>query len=89
MSSTNVIQWNIQGISQKKQELVDLIAKEKSAILCIQETMLSKQTNFSIKNYNGLFKEEHISCRAHGGVAFFIHSNIPFKEIIINNPYKQ
>ena len=65
MSSTNIIQWNIQGISQKKQELVDIIANEKPATLCIQEAMLSKQTNFKINNYNGLFKEGHINRRSH------------------------
>ena len=48
--------------------------------------MLSKQTNFNIKNYNGLYKEGHINRRAHGGVAIFIHDNIPFKEITINTP---
>ena len=65
---------------------MDLIAIEKPAVLCIQETMLSKHTSFSIKNYNGLFKEGHINRRAHEGVAIFIHGNIPFKEITINTP---
>ena len=71
------MQRNIQGKSQKKQEVVELIAKEKPAVLYIQEIMLSKQTNFSKNNYNGLFKEGHINRRAHGGVAIFIHGNIP------------
>ena len=78
-SSTNFIQWNIQGISQKKQELVNLIDKEKPALLCIQENMLQKRTNFNIKNYNGLLKEGYINRLADGGVAIFIHGNIPFK----------
>ena len=56
---------NIRGIAKNKQELVDIIAKEKPDVLCIQETMLSKQTNFNLKNYNGLFKEEHTNIRAH------------------------
>ena len=64
----------------KKQEVVDLIAKEKPAVLCIQETMLSKQTAFNIKKYNGLFKEGHINHGAHRGITIFINDNIPFKK---------
>ena len=64
---------------------MDIIVKEKPAVLCIQETMLSKQTNFNIKNYNELFKEGHINRRPHGGVEIFVHSNIPFKEITIKD----
>ena len=30
-SSTNIMQWNIQGIAQNKQELMDIIAKEKKS----------------------------------------------------------
>ena len=71
-------------MSQKKEELVDLTVKEKPAVIFIQESMLSKQTSFNIKNYTGLFKEGHITRHAHGVVAIFIHENIPFKEIAIN-----
>ena len=58
----------------------------KPAVLCFQETMLSKQRNFNIKNDSGLFKEGHINRRAHGRVAVFIHDNIPFKEITTDTP---
>ena len=68
---------------------MDLIAKEKPAVLCIQEIMLSKQTNFNKNNYNGLFKEGHTNRRTHEGVAVFIHSNMPFKEKQLIPPYKQ
>ena len=64
---------------------MDLISKEKTDVLCNQETMLSKQTNFNVKNYNGIFKEGHTNYRAHGGVATFIYEklllNIPLQAI--------
>ena len=44
--------WNIQGITNKKTELVDPITKEKPDVIYIQETMLSKQINFNLKKYN-------------------------------------
>ena len=77
---------NIQGIANKKEELVDLIANEKPDGLCIQETMLSKRTNFNLENYNGLFKEEHTNIRTHGRVAIFIRETIPYQKLIFNTP---
>ena len=72
------MQKNIQGIANKKEELVDLIGKEKPDVLCIQKTMLSKQTIFNLKNYNGLFKEGHTNIRAHREVAILIRETIPY-----------
>ena len=86
ISSTNIIHWNPKGNSNKKAELMDQKAKEKPDVLCIQETMLSKQKNFNLKNYNGLFKEAHTNHRAYGGVAIFIHSTIPYQKLILNTP---
>ena len=68
---------------------MDVVAKEKPDVFCIQETMLSKQTNFNLKNYNGLLKEGHTKYRAHGEVAIFIHETIPDQKFIVNTPYKQ
>ena len=65
---------------------MDIIAKEKPDVLCIQETMLSKQTNFNLKNYNGLIKEGHTNIRAHGGVGIFIYETIPYQKLTLNTP---
>ena len=65
---------------------MDVVAKEKPDVFCIQETMLSKQTNFNLKNYNGLFKEGHTNIRAHGGVANFIHETISYQKVTLNTP---
>ena len=48
--------------------------------------MLSKQTNFNLKNHTGLFKEWHTNIRAHGGVAIFIHETIPYQKVTLNTP---
>ena len=65
---------------------MDIIAKEKPDALCIQETTLSKQKNFNLKNYNGLFKEGQTKIRANGGVAIFIHETIPYQIVTLNTP---
>ena len=65
---------------------MDLTAKEKLDVLCIQETMLSKQTNFNFNNYNGFFKEGNTNYPAQGGIAIFIHENIPYQKLTLNTP---
>ena len=65
---------------------MDLISNEKPDVLCIQETMLSKQTIFNLKDYNGLIQEGHTDCPAHEGVAIFIHETIPYQKLILNTP---
>ena len=52
---------------------------------CIQETVLSKQTYFNLKNYNESFKG-HTNYRAHRGVSIFIHETIPYQKLILNTP---
>ena len=86
ISSTNIIQCNGQGIANKKAELMDLLPKEKPCVLYIQETMPSEQTNFNLKNYNGLFKEGHIKYRTHGGVPILIQETITYQKLILNTP---
>ena len=71
-SSTNIIQWNIQGIAKKKAELLDLTAKETQHVLYIQEITLPKLKKFNWKNYSGLFKEGHTNYPTHGGAEIFI-----------------
>ena len=75
-SSTNFIQWNSQGIANENTELLDLIAKEKPDVLCIQKTIIPKQTNFKLKYYIGVFKEGHINYWAHWGVVICIYQNL-------------
>ena len=81
ISSTNIIQWNIYEIANKKTKLVDLIAKEKPGVLRIQKNYAIKETKFNLKNYNGLFKEGHTNYQAHGEVAIFIHEIISYQKL--------
>ena len=67
---------------------MDLKSKKKPDILCNEETVLSKQTSFNLKNYYGLFKEGSTNYWAHGWVAIFIHETIPYQKWIFNTPLK-
>ena len=48
--------------------------------------MLSNQTKFTLKYYNGLFKDRHTKYRAHGGVAIFSYEIIPYHTIALKTP---
>ena len=65
---------------------MDVIAEEESDVLCVQETMLAKQTSVNLRSYNGLFKEGHTTYRACGGVTIFIHATILYQKLILNTP---
>ena len=86
ISSTVIMQINSQGIANKKADFLGLKFKEKLNVICIQETMLLKQTNFNLKNFNELPKERHTNYRTHGGVAIIINENIPHQKLILNTP---
>ena len=65
---------------------MDLISEVKPDVLCIQENMLSKQTNFNLRYYNGFFKIGHTINLSHGGVTIFIHETISYQKITLNTP---
>ena len=67
---------------------MDLIAKEKPYVIYIKKTMLSKQINFNLKNYKGIFKEGHTNYRAYGGVGVFMHYTIPYQNSYLTPSYK-
>ena len=85
-ANTSIVQWNVQGISNKKDEIVDLINRYRACVLAIQETKASDQFLPRIPNYNVISKLGHFNRTHHGGVALYIHSSIPFRQIELNTP---
>jgi ribonuclease HI len=83
---TSIIQWNLQGLRNKKYEILELIDKHHPYVLALQETKLWKSNNFTIPNYNCIRRDGHLNRTPHGGVALLIHDTIPYNEIQINSP---
>ena len=81
-----VVQWNVGGMSNKKKEIIDLINTYEANILALQETMLSNDYLIKIPKYNVIAKEGTYNNRQHGGVAMYIHGDIPYQEINLNTP---
>ena len=68
-----MIQWIIEGIKQKKDEVLKLVTSFRQLIIAIQETVLCEARKFSIPNYNGIRRDGHFNRRAHGRVFMLIH----------------
>ena len=86
MTNGSIIQWNIQGIRRKKDELSELVRNYKANIVAIQETRLWNNTKFSLPHFNEIRKDGHYNRSPHGGVALYIHSSIPFNKLDVNTP---
>ena len=84
MADLNFIQWNIDGIRNKKDELLELVERHQVSIMAIQETKITDSFDFKLPTYNIIKREGHVNVTTHGGVALFIHSDIPYQEIHLN-----
>ena len=85
MNTTSILQWNIQGIKNKKDELLELIGRHSSSIVAIQE-MKMPPNMMKLPNYTEISKIGHLNRSYHGGVALFIKSSVPFREVQVNSP---
>ena len=85
-SQTSIVQWNAQGLRNKKSELLELIHDNCASIVAIQETRLSNDFNLKNPNYNLISKDGHFNHGQHGGVSLYIHSDVPYREIPLSTP---
>lgn len=82
----NIIQWNINGLLKHNTDIHRLKVLFQPITFCFQETNLRPNTTFSIKGYNGFFKNCQTQLRASGGVAIFVNNLIDSTEIHIQSP---
>ena len=76
-----LLQWNCQGLRNKKDELLDHIHNNKIDIVFIQETMLDSRNEFRLPGFNVERRDGHVNRTPHGGVATFIHSDLPYERL--------
>ena len=88
MIGTSIIQWNIQGLGNKKQEIIQVIHEHKASILALQETQMKTEFLLKIPDFNVIAKEGPSGARQHGGVAMYIHRSVPFDPIDLDTPFK-
>ena len=59
MATESIIQWNAQGIANKKDELAEMISLHNANILAVQERKLWNYSKFSIPYFTALRKDGH------------------------------
>jgi exonuclease III len=71
-----------QGLSKKKKnELKILIAEHFPDFTCLQKTNFNNQTYITLRNYTSYAKNRTNGLRASGGVAIYIKTFFPSKQI--------
>ena len=70
----NVLQWNAEGVFNKKVPLTERLHKEDVDVACIQETHLNTNHRFSIRGYQ-TFRLDREG-RHKGGVLILVRNNI-------------
>lgn len=84
MNTTNkILQWNINGYYRRKENLHRVIHDYQPLILCLQETNFKGESHANRKNFTCYFKNR-MSNKASGGVAIYVKSDLPSKEIPLN-----
>ena len=85
MDRYGILQWNVQVVRNKKDEILDLIEIYKLNIIAVQESKLSEGVNFRISNYN-IVRRDGTFNHTHEGVATLIHASIPYEAAVLNTP---
>ena len=83
-----ILQWNVQGVSTSKEDLLKMTEKQQPGIIAIQETFLANDSTVKIQWYNSYCKQGNFNRRYHGGVATYVHESIPTERLIIESQYQ-
>ena len=78
-----ILQWNAQGISTSKENLIKLISEYEPRVIAIQETFLAGDIQVKHLGFNYYSKQGSFNSRYHGGIATYLHKLIPAQEINI------
>ena len=79
LDKLNILQWNIQGIRSKYQELRTILHDEKILVACIQETLLGDTSWQPTKTYT-IEKSPHTGDQ-NRGVAVLCHATLKYNRV--------
>ena len=76
----NILQWNAEGVYNKKASLTQRLHKDRIDVACIQETHLNANHKFSVRGYQAtrFDREGH-----KGGVLILTRNTIPCSEVSV------
>ena len=78
----NILQWNAEGIYNKKLPFAERLNQEQIDVACVQETHLNPTHRFTVRGYQ-TFRMDREG-RHKGGVLILVKNNIPATEILVN-----
>ncbi|PVD27236.1 hypothetical protein C0Q70_12391 [Pomacea canaliculata] len=78
----NILQWNAEGVYNKKLALTERLHAEKIDVACIQETHLNPNHRFTIRGYQ-TFRMDREG-RHKGGVLILVKNNIPARDFQVD-----
>ena len=83
LNKLRILQWNIQGIRAKQEELQAILHNQLISIACIQETLLEDKIWNPPRTYS-IEKSPHIAGEGNRGAAILLHKAIPYTRLHIN-----
>ena len=83
-----ILQWNAQGISTSKEDLLKLISEYEPRVVAIQEKFLAGDVKVKLEGFNCYSKQGSFIRRYHGGIATYLHNSISAQEINIVSLYQ-
>ena len=78
----NLLQWNAEGIYNKKLPLLERLHTEKIDVACIQETHLNPNNRFQVRGYQPFRLDRE--GRHKGGVLILVRNDLPAQEFSID-----
>ena len=76
------MQWNAEGVYNKKVALAEQLQQENIDIACLQETHLKGQQRLNIRGFQ-VFKHNREG-RTKGGAAILVKNSILAKDFVVN-----
>ena len=80
MDKLKIVNWNIQGLRAKYQELCSILNERQVSVACLQETLLGDATWQPSKKYK-IEKSPHIAGEQNRGAAIIIHAPLQYSRL--------
>jgi exonuclease III len=77
-----VLNWNANGLTDKKHLFTDFLVRHKVDVACITETHFLPVMKFKICGYS-VYRQDRVAPHASGGVAIVIKKNIKHHELLV------
>ena len=80
INKLNILQWNVQGVRARYQELSSILRNKKVSVACIQETLLG-DANWQPSHAYKMEKSPHFGDNQNRGVAVLIHTTLQYTRV--------